>query len=438
MERSQKNKIKVPYALSVHDHREAKAVARVINEHRTLLGKETNEFEKRVAKLFGKTHGVMVNSGSSANLLAFEILNLPYGSEVITPALTFNTTVAPIIQKGLVPVFIDAKQASYLIDIDQIEKKITKKTKALMIPSLIGNIPDMARLRAISDKHGLYFIEDSCDTIGATFNGKPTGIWSDISTTSFYGSHVINAAGGGGMICVNRKDWHQRLLVLRGWGRTSTLFEESEDLNKRFTATINNIPYDNKFIYTELGYNFFPLEISAAFGLVQLQKLSRFTKMRQKNFARLLSYFSRLANFFEVPQQTPQSTTNWLAFPLTIKEGSPFSRIELVTFLEKSGIQTRPVFGGNILHQPVFSPHTTSHAGYAILSLKERAPLIRLTVKNHKQTQFPVADHIMRQAFLIGCHQGLATKELTHLINTFETFLKPYAQQKNFGRRTLL
>lgn len=438
MARSQKNNIKVPYALSIHDEKEALAVARVINEHRTLLGKETSAFEQKVARLFGKTYGVMVNSGSSANLLAFEILNLPHGSEVITPVLTFNTTVAPLIQKGLVPVFIDAKPASYLIDIDQIEKRITKKTKALMIPSLIGNIPDMRRLRRIADSYGLYFIEDSCDTIGATFNAKPTGAWSDISTTSFYGSHVINAAGGGGMICVNRKNWHQRLLVLRGWGRTSALFEESENLEKRFTATINNIPYDNKFIYTELGYNFLPLEISAAFGLAQLQKLPRFTMTRQKNFAQLLSYFSRWTRFFDLPAQTPRSTTNWLAFPLTIKEGSPFSRIELVTFLEKNGIQTRPVFGGNILHQPVFSPRPASHAGYAILSLAERSPLIRLAIQNHKQTPFPVADRIMRQAFLIGCHQGLAKKELAHLTHTFETFLKRYAQQKNFGGSTML
>ena len=438
MARSQKNSIKVPYALSIHDHREARAVARVINEHRTLLGKETNAFEKSVANIFGKTYGVMVNSGSSANLLAFEILNLPPRSEVITPVLTFNTTVAPLIQKGLVPVFIDVKPGSYLIDVDRIEKKITKKTKALMIPSLIGNIPDMARLRDIADKYGLYFIEDSCDTIGATYHGKPTGIWSDISTTSFYGSHVINAAGGGGMICVNNQDWYRRLLVLRGWGRTSALFEESEDLEKRFTATLHNIPYDNKFIYTELGYNFLPLEMSAAFGLVQLQKLPRFTAMRQKNFARIFSFFSHLTNLFELPEQTPNSTTNWLAFPLIIKEEAPFSRIELVTFLEKNGIQTRPVFGGNILHQPVFSPRATSHAGYAIPSLLQRSSFVRLAIQNHKQAAFPIADRIMRQAFLIGCHQGLTKKHLTHLCNTFKTFLKLYAQQKNLNRSILL
>lgn len=305
-----------------------------------------------------------------------------------------------------------------------------------MIPSLIGNIPDMARLRDIADKHGLYFIEDSCDTIGATFNDKPTGAWSDISTTSFYGSHVINAAGGGGMICVNRKDWQQRLLVLRGWGRTSALFEESEDLKKRFTTTINNIPYDNKFIYTELGYNFFPLEISAAFGLVQLQKLPAFTRKRQQNFARLLSYFSRWTDFFELPEQTPKTTTNWLAFPLTIKKEAPFSRLELVTFLEKKGIQTRPVFGGNILRQPLFTSHKTLYPEYALMSLGERGPSMRLAIQRHKQSAFPVADYIMERAFHIGCHQGLTARHLAYLAKTFEAFLKPY--KKAIGHGTLV
>lgn len=430
--------MRVPYAISVHDHRETKAVARVINEHRTLLGKETIAFEKKVAQLFGKKYGVMVNSGSSANLLAFELLNLPPRSEVITPVLTFNTTVAPIIQKGLVPLFIDVRPRSYLIDIDAIEKRITPKTKALMIPSLIGNVPDMARLRAVANAHKLYFIEDSCDTINATFAGKPSGAWSDISTTSFYGSHVINAAGGGGMICVNDEQWYRRLLVLRGWGRTSALFEESEDLEKRFTATIGDIPYDNKFIYTELGYNFSPLEISAAFGLVQLKKLPGFTNLRRKNFARLLAYFARWNTFFELPEQTPQSETNWLAFPLTIRKEAPFSRLELVTFLEKNNIQTRPVFGGNILRQPIFAPRETSFAGFPMLAQTNRSSVARLALAMHKKTPFPVADYLMERAFLIGCHQGLTRNHLNYIFNTFRAFLKSYARQKNFGGSAVL
>lgn len=397
--------LRVPYGLSVHDHREAKAVARVISEHRTALGKETNLFEQNITKIFGKKYGVMVNSGSSANLLAFEILNLPRGSEVITPVLTFNTTVSPILQKGLVPVFVDVKPNTYLIDIDHIEKNITKKTRALMIPSLIGNVPDMARLRRIADKHNLFFVEDSCDTLGATFKGRPTGVYSDISTTSFYGSHVINAAGGGGMICVNTSAWRDRLLMLRGWGRTSSLFGDSEDMRERFVTAIHNIPYDGKFIFTELGYNFLPLEIGAAFGLVQLQKLTAFTKKRRKNFGDLSEFFKRYGDFFELPQQTPESATNWLAFPLTIKSESPFTRLELVTYLEKNNIQTRPVFTGNILRQPAFTALAKSNAG---------------------GNDYPTADSIMRNAFLIGCHQGLSRAHLAHIKRVFQTFIAQY------------
>lgn len=391
--------LRVPYALSVHDYRETKAVARVIDEHRTALGKETRAFEEKVSALFGKKYGVMVNSGSSANLLALELLNLPVGSEVITPILTFNTTVAPMIQKGLVPVFVDVDLKTYLIDIDHIERHITKKTKALFIPSLIGNVPHMSRLRKIANAHNLFFVEDSCDTLGATFAGKPTGIFSDISTTSFYGSHIINAAGGGGMICVNERAWRDRLLVLRGWGRTSALFADSEDIDKRFTSKLDGIPYDGKFIFTEVGYNFLPLEISAAFGLVQIKKLPKFTAARQKNFQILSRMFNKWDRYFSIPVQTPESFTNWLSFPLTIHQNAPFSRLDLVTFLEKNNIQTRPIFTGNILRQPAYA--------------HMRAYIAR----------YPVADIIMKNSFVIGCHQGLSAPHFNHIQKTVAIFL---------------
>jgi len=402
MKSKKKKMIRVPYGLSFHGREEEAAVSRVIREHRTILGEETRNFEKKIANLFGKKYGIMVNSGSSANLLALEILNLPRGSEVITPILTFNTTVSPIVKLGLVPVFVDVRPDTYLINIDQIEKKITKKTKALMIPSLIGNVPDMARLRAIADKHHLYFIEDSCDTLGATFGNKPTGSYSDISTTSFYGSHVINAAGGGGMICVNNLDWQKRLLVLRGWGRTSALFADSEKVEKRFTSSLDGIPYDGKFIFTELGYNFLPMEISSAFGLVQVKKLPGFAKTRRKNFTKLYNFFSQWPQLFYLPKQAEKVKTNWLAFPLRIAPNVLFSRLELVKFLEKNNIQTRPVFTGNILRQPVFS------------------------LKKATQNGYPVADEVMKSAFLIGCHQGLNEKHLSYIKNTFKEFLKSY------------
>ena len=220
MAKAKQTKLRVPYGFSVHGQEEIDAVIEVLRGN-TAIGDKTSDFEAKVAKMFGKKHGVMVNSGSSANLLAFELLNLPKGSEVITPALTFATVVAPIVQKGLIPVFVDVDPTTYLVNLEQVKQAITKKTKALMIPSLMGNIPNMKALSQIAKKHKLYFIEDSCDTLGGRCEGKPTGIYSDISITSFYGSHIINGAGGGGMIMVNDPKWESRLKVLRGWGRQS-------------------------------------------------------------------------------------------------------------------------------------------------------------------------------------------------------------------------
>ena len=249
MEKAKKSGLRVPYGLAVHDEKETRRVLAVLREHRTIMGRETKEFEGRIASIFGKRYGVAVNSGSSANLLAIELLRLPRGAEVITPLLTFSTTVAPLVQKGLVPVFVDVEAGSYIVNVGQVEKLITKKTKALMIPLLLGNVPDMARLRTIARKRKLFFIEDSCDTLGAYFAGRPTGTYSDISTTSFYGSHIITAGGGGGMLMVKGRAWYDRARVLRGWGRNSSLFSESEDLTKRFNVRIDKTPHYTKFIF---------------------------------------------------------------------------------------------------------------------------------------------------------------------------------------------
>lgn len=286
MNKPNQSKMRVPYGFSVHGQEEIDAVVKVLQGN-TALGDQTEEFEAKIAKILGKKYGVMVNSGSSANLLAFELLDLPPGSEVITPILTFATTVAPFVQKGLTPVFVDVDPNTYLINLEALEKAITKKTKALMIPSLMGNIPNMKELARIAKKHKLWLIEDSCDTLGGKYDGKPAGEYSHITTTSFYGSHIINGAGGGGMVCVNDPEWLKRLVVMRGWGRQSSLFGEkanSELLQNRFKTKLAGIPYDNKFIFSEIGYNFLPLELSSAFALVQLKKLPTFAKARKKHF----------------------------------------------------------------------------------------------------------------------------------------------------------
>ena len=393
------NNLRVPYGLAVHDHEEEDAVLEVIKNHKTIMGEKVKKFENQISELFGKQFGTMVNSGSSANLLTFEILDIPENAEVITPILTFATTISPIIKKGLTPVFVDVEPETYVVNIDQIEQSITSKTKALMIPSLLGNVPDLKRLRKIADDNNLIFVEDSADTLGATFDGIPTGKFSDISTTSFYGSHIITAAGEGGMICCNDKKWDEKFKILRGWGRTSAI-NESEKLEDRFNVKLYDVPYDSKFIFEEIGYNFLPTEISATFGLVQLQKLKKFTEIRKRNFEKLYSFFST-AKFFKLPRKLPQVETSWLAFPLTINSDAPFTRLELVKHLELNGIQTRPIFTGNVLRQP----------GFKKISLKS-------------PDEFHVANNIMKNSFLIGCNHGLNDDHIKKIEHTFSSFLQ--------------
>lgn len=398
------NNLRVSYAQAVHDDKEEQRVLRVLREHRTIIGKETAEFEKKVAKRFGKKYGIMVNSGSSANTIAIELLNLPAGSEVITPLLTFSTTVAPIVRNKLIPVFADVDPNKFTINISHIKKLIGKKTKALMIPLLLGNVPNMIEISKLAKKHKLFVIEDSCDTLGATIDKKPTGLFSDISTTSFYGSHIITAGGGGGMIMVNSEEFHGRSKMLRGWGRSSSRMSESEDFEKRFGQKLDGIPYDAKFIFDEVGYNFMPMEISAAFGNAQLDKLNTFKRTRDFNFKFLHHFFKKYEDFFHLPQQDSNIQTQWLAFPLVIKENAPFSRLEIVKFLEINNIQTRPIFTGNILKQPGFRNirHKSLKGGY------------------------PVTDKIMRQGFVIGCHHGLTKIHLEKITGLFTSFLRRY------------
>lgn len=401
---SMKSTLRIPYGQAVHDNREATRVLKVINEHRTMMGREVEEFEKKSALNFGKKFGIMVNSGSSANLLAIELLKLPKGSEVITPLLTFATTVMPLIKCGLVPVFADVTPGTYVINVDEVEKLVTKKTKALMIPLLLGNVPDLERLRKIAKKHNLFFIEDSCDTYGATFTNKPTGSFSDITTTSFYGSHIITAGGNGGMLLLNRKEWYDRSRVLRGWGRSSSIFSESESIVMRFKKKIEGIEYDAKFIFDEIGYNFTPSEIGAAFGNAQLDKLPKFKKTREKNFQNLLKFFKQYEDFFILPLQDKRVSTQWLAFPLTIRSNNPFKRMEIVKYLEEMNVQTRPIFTGNILKQPGFK------------NIEHRV------IKKRSY----VTDEIMERSFVFGCHHGLTDTHIERLKELFSQFLKKY------------
>lgn len=396
--------LRMSTAAAIHGKEEEERVLKVLREHRTIMGREMEEFERRIANLFEKKFGIMVNSGSSANLLAVELMNLPPGSEVITPILTFATTVAPLVQKGLVPVFVDVLEGKYVVDADEVEAAISKKTKALMIPILMGNVPNLEKLQRIAKKYNLFYIDDSCDAITSLYKGKSSGAYSDISTTSVYGSHVITAGGNGGMLMVNSKDLRDRAKVLRGWGRSSAVFEESESIEKRFSGEIDNVPYDSKYIFEEVGYNFLPMELGAAFGNAQLDKLKSFIKIRERNAEFLTKLFSQYPDFFIVPVEDKESKPQRQIFPLTIKKGSPFTRLELTTYLEKHNVQTRPIFTGNILKQP----------GFKNIS--------------HRDTQkdYPVTNNIMEYGMLLGLHQGLTMQHMGHFAQLIKDFIKKY------------
>lgn len=393
--------IKVPYGTTVHGEEEIEAVVHVLRTT-TQMGKHVREMEERVAKLYDKKYGIGVNSGSSALYLAADLLDYETGAEIITPALTFSTTVAPQVKKGWIPAFIDVEEGTYNIDANKVEEMITPKTKAMIIPNLIGNLPNWKQLREIADKHNLFVLEDSADTLGAEIDGTSSGRFTDMSTTSFYGSHIINCAGNGGMLCVNTEAFYDRGRLLRSWGRSSSLFVESEKIENRFNVEIDGIPYDAKFVFEEPGYNIEPSEMGAAFGIVQLDKLTKNIDMRTENYNRMREFFQQYEEHFILPNQLSNSRTGWLAFAVTIRESAPFIRRDLQIFLEKRNIQTRTVFTGNILRQPGFKnqPHKAAKSGY------------------------PEADKVMRGGMLMACHHGLNDAQIAHVMDSVTEFMK--------------
>ena len=394
---------KIYYGKAVYDSKEINAVTRVLrNEGLSLVdGKNVKKLEKVVSKMFGKKYGLMVNSGSSANLLGLSSFNFKKGSEIITPNLTFSTTIAPIYQLGLIPHFIGVEKNKFQADPSQIEKCINKKTVAIMIPNLLGNIANWKQIFSIAKKYELKIIEDSADTIGYKINNKNTGKYSDVVTNSFYASHIISGAGTGGIVCFNDFNLYQRAKLLRGWGRSSATFNESEKIEKRFNIKVTGIDYDAKYIFSDLGYNFLPSEISAAFALEQIKKLKNNISLRNKNFDFLKKFFSNFSEYFDLPEQYTGVRTPWLAFPLVIKKNRFFNRRDMQIFFEKNNIQTRTIFTGNILRQPV---------------MKNRV------YKKHPKCDLE-ADNVMKNGILIGCHQGMKKSELNYICDTFKKFI---------------
>ena len=393
---------KISYGKNVYDKREINAVLKTL-KNSTQMGKSVETFESKIAKLFSKKYGLMVNSGSSALILALKVMNFPRGSEIIAPCLNFGTAVSSIMLCNLNPIFVDCEIKTLQIDLSKIEKKISKKTKALLIPNLIGNIPDWKGIRKIASKHKLKIIEDSADTLGATINNRSTGIYSDISITSFYGSHVISCAGNGGILLTNNKNYFSKAKVLRSWGRMSTLIKDSENINKRLGIKLRGFNYDRKFVFSEAGYNFEPSEVGASFGIEQLKKFRSFSKLRNRNFKLHYEFFKKLDKYFTVPKINKNIKTNFLAYPVILKSNSKFSRKDFQVYLENNNIQTRPIFSGNILRHPAFS---------SLISNK------------NKLNSFKNSDYIMKYGLLIGCHQGLSLKDISYIHSVISNYKK--------------
>ena len=392
----------ISYAKTVYGQEEIDAVVKCLNES-TQMGNYSRKFEKKIAGLFDKKESIYVNSGSSALYIGIEAFNFNKGAEVITPALTFGTTVGCLLKNSLVPVFVDVEPLTYCIDVSSIEKVITDKTVAILAPNLMGNLCDWPKIREIADKHNLIVIEDSADTLGATINGKNSGYYSDMSITSFYGSHIINCAGNGGALALNDKKIIEKAKLLRSWGRSSSLYDEkSESIENRFNVDLDGIEYDAKFVFETSGYNLEGSEVGAAFGLAQLEKLKDNIITRQKNFKLQSNFFKKHNKFFYNPQETKNINTAWLAFPVLIKEDAPFTRKELQIYLEKRNIQTRVVFTGNILRQPMMKNQI-----YKVLD-----------------GGYPNSDSVMRRGMLLPVHHGLTAQMIQRLHSTIDQFIR--------------
>lgn len=394
-------KDKVYYAKAMYGDEEIEAVVACLKKGGLGSGELTKQFEKKIADLFGQKYGLSVNSGSSGIFLALKAAEFPEGAEVITPACTFSTTFSSIILNNYVPVVGDSVIGSYNLDLNNLEKLVSPKTKAILAPHVLGNIQDMQRLSSFCKRNNLLFIEDSCDTIGGSFDGKYTGTYSDVAISSFSAPHIITAGGGSGVITTSNEALKKNAYAYRENGKAIEI--ESEEIADRFTDEFTDVLYDKKFTYTQLGFNLRPVEMMFAFGLEQLKRLSEFIEIRKRNFNELYNFFKEYQDYFILPEVHPKADPVWLAFPLTIAEGAPFSRFDVIQFLEEKNIQTRMLLAGNILRHP----------GYKKIYYR--------TIGNLEN-----ADRIMKDSFVIGCHQGITSEMVDYVKNTFYDFLKKF------------
>lgn len=342
------------------------------------FGPKSIQFEKEVSKLFCKKYGLFVNSGSSAIILGLNALNLELDSEILTAACTFSTTIAPIIQCGMKPVFCDVEIGTYVPSPQQVFEKVTDKTKVIILPNLIGSKPDWTEIRKLVGPDIILF-EDSADTITSTPD-------TDIAITSFYSSHLITACGSGGMLMVNDEKYLKRATMFRDWGRIG---DNSEDIKTRFEYSIDGIPYDYKFLYGAVGYNMKSSEVNAAFGLVQIARIEEIREKRRTIFNR---YIENLKDVPEIVLPVNTFNTDWLAIPFMTK-----NRMQLLTFLEENNIQTRVCFAGNVTRHPVYRKYLE---------------------------EFPNSDRIMAEGFLLGAHHGMTVEDCDYVCDKIKEFFE--------------
>ena len=374
-------------------------------------GRFNEAFEKRFAERVGAKHVITVNSGSSANLVAFSTLTSPRlrdrqlkpGHEVITAATGFPTTVNPTLHWGLVPVFVDVKLKTYNIDPDQIEAAITPKTRAIMIAHTLGNPFDIAPIKAICDKHGLFLVEDCCDALGATYDGKHVGTFGDVGTCSFYPAHHITM-GEGGAVFMNNTNFKKIAESFRDWGR-DCYCEPGKDNTclKRFKWKLGDLPhgYDHKYIYSHLGFNLKITDMQAAVGLAQMDRLEGFIADRRRNFMTLKTGLEELEEYLILPEATARSEPSWFGFPITVQPGAPFTRDELVLHLNDKKIATRLLFGGNLIRQPYMIGREFRTIG-----------------------DLPNANLVVTNTFWIGVYPGLGQAQLSYVLDVIRAFCK--------------
>jgi CDP-6-deoxy-D-xylo-4-hexulose-3-dehydrase len=392
---------KITEAGPVHDQREIDAVVRVLESGIMDLGENVAEFERRGAELLAKRFATMVNSGTSALWLAIDLLGCEPGDEIITSPLTFSSDIAPMVRNGIIPAFVDVEPDTYQIDVNKIEDMIGPRTKAILTPNLVGNCPDWDRIRAIADAHGLRVVEDSCDVLDSWLRGRRTGERADIVVTSFARSHSMTAAGNGGMIAVDDPAWHDHNLVRRRWGRRSEtyLFGSRKGTEDRFGPLADGTPYDLIFVFDDMGYNFEPSEIMAAYGLVQMDKLPEFNARRKRNKEQLDEVFNRHLDKVTPPRTTDGVDTTWMRYPFLLADG--IDRVAAQEFFVERNIATRMVWTGNILRQPGFAkiPHRRPDGG------------------------LPNTDQVMNRALSLPLHHGLTSDDMGHIVDSTNEWL---------------